>query len=98
MSGNRHSGMELCTLGPKRPATPGKPISPESPCRESRTRWYEWSLDKDTASHLCQMLVSPGVEWTGTCALSEEQAEPSSQSHSDALYSGAPVPGPYGED
>lgn len=70
-------GMGLSTLGPKRPATPGKPISPESPCGESRTRWCEWSQDKAVAYARCQSVQ----EWSGQAS----GRTPSSESHSNAL-------------
>lgn len=37
----------ICTLGPKRPAIPGKPISPGSPCGENSMRWGKKGQDKD---------------------------------------------------
>lgn len=74
MSTSRHR-KEHCTLGPKRPATPGKPISPESPCAESKTRWCEWSQDTGAARPPWQMPVSRGVEWIGICALCQRSRQ-----------------------
>lgn len=65
-------GAGICTLGPKRPATPGKPISPESPCVGSRTRWGERGRDKD-ARPLAQDLWACLLPGTSRLRLDERE-------------------------
>lgn len=70
-------GVGICTLGPKRPAIPGKPISPESPCGESEMRWGEWGQDKD---------AQPITQDLGACLLPWTSATPGNQMSVDGSH------------